>query len=254
MKRANIALSIGLLLALTAFVSCKNNTPPSKPGTKAEPKSTAKAGEYNHDMSAYKKLAEEAMKLAKDDKLPEAYPKTKELEKVFDDGTKDLHEADVKLWKSIDDQMDVAINATNPAKDGTSKKSVAELQKYIEYLGKVPPQSTARPSIGGCGMRQPLAIAVIGGQIVNAILTRLVPSRTRAASHAQFSPVSCLTRASKSPSRPPMTSQRSWRRSSMSPWRLTRRCCRPSRRSPPVRRDWDRCPWTYGAGVCRTFR
>ncbi len=46
-----------------------------------QPKSTAKAGEYNHDMSAYKKLAEEAMKLAKDDKLPEAYPKTKELER-----------------------------------------------------------------------------------------------------------------------------------------------------------------------------
>ena len=141
MNRAKTALGISLLLlATTAFVSCKGNTTPSKGETKPGTKTEAKAGEYKHDMSAYKKLAKEAMVLAKADKLAEAHPKTRELEKVYDDGTDDLKKADAKLWHEIDDQMDAAIDATNPAKDATTKKSVAELQKFIDLLGKVPPK------------------------------------------------------------------------------------------------------------------
>jgi hypothetical protein len=135
MNRPKIALCIGLLLlAVPMFVSCKGSTAPSKTGPKAE----AKSGDYNHDMSAYKKLAEEAMKLAKEDKLAEAFPKTKELEKVFDKGTEDMKKADPKLWTEIDTQMDAAIDATNPSKEGTPKKATAELQKFIDLLGKVP--------------------------------------------------------------------------------------------------------------------
>jgi len=130
MIRANIALSISLLLAMVEFVSCTNNTAPSKTG--------ANSAAYNHDMSEYKKLASEAMQLAGDDKLAEAYPKTKELEKAYDNGTEDLKKADPKLWTEIDTQMDVAIDATNPAKDGTPQKAKVELQKFIDLLGKVP--------------------------------------------------------------------------------------------------------------------
>ena len=134
MNRPNIALGISLLLlAVPMFVSCKKgDTAPSK--TKAE----AKSGDYNHDMSEYKKLASEAMKLAGDGKLAEAFPKTKELEKAFDKGTEDLKKADAKLWTEIDTQMDAAIDAANPSKDGTPKKATAELQKFIDMLGKVP--------------------------------------------------------------------------------------------------------------------
>jgi hypothetical protein len=131
MSRAKIALGIGLLLlAVPVFVSCKDDTAPSKSG--------AKSGDYNHDMSEYKKLASEAMKLAGDDKLAEAFPKAKDLEKAFDKGTEDMKKADPKLWTEIDTQMDAAIDATNPAKEGTPKKATAELQKFVDLLGKVP--------------------------------------------------------------------------------------------------------------------
>jgi hypothetical protein len=131
MHRLKTALGISLLLlALPVFVSCRDNKAPSK--------TQAKSLEYNHDMSEYKKLASEAMKLAGDNKLAEAYPKTKELEKAFDKGTEDLKKADPKLWTEIDTQMDAAIDAANPAKDGTPKKAAAELQKFIDALGKVP--------------------------------------------------------------------------------------------------------------------
>jgi hypothetical protein len=131
MNRANIALRISLLLlALPVFVSCQENAAPSKSGPKA--------ADYNHDMSEYKNLASEAMKLAGDDKLAEAFPVTKDLEKAFDKGTEDLKKADPKLWTEIDTQMDVAIDATNPSKEGTPKKATAELQKFIDLLGKVP--------------------------------------------------------------------------------------------------------------------
>ncbi len=130
MNRMNIALGIGLLLAMPVFVSCNDHTARSQPG--------ANSGAYNHDMSEYKRLASEAMQLAGDDKLAEAFPKTKALEKAFDNGTEDLKKADPKLWTEIDTQMDLAIDAANPSKDGTPKKATAELQKFIDLLGKVP--------------------------------------------------------------------------------------------------------------------
>jgi hypothetical protein len=130
MNRAKIVLGIAvLLLAVPLFVSCKDAT---------APKGAATTAAYNHDTSAYKKIAEDAMKLAKDGKLAEAYPKTKELEKAFDGGTEDLKKADAKLWTEIDTQMDAAIDASNPNKGGTPEKAAAELQKFIDMLAKVP--------------------------------------------------------------------------------------------------------------------
>ena len=89
-------------------------------------------------MSAYKKIAEEALALAKEGKLAEAYPKTKELEKAYDGGTEDFKKANAKLWTEIDTQMDAAIDASNPSKGGTQEKATAELQKFIDMLAKVP--------------------------------------------------------------------------------------------------------------------
>jgi hypothetical protein len=122
-----------LFSALPWFTGCGDSGRPA-----SSKNSTTTSATYNHDMSAYKKLAEDAMKLANDGKLAEAFPKTKELEKAFDSGTEDLKKADAKLWTGIDTQMDVAIDATNPNKGGTKEKATAELQKFIDMLGKVP--------------------------------------------------------------------------------------------------------------------
>lgn len=130
MKRTEIVLAVAVLLSsLPCFVSC---------GGSATSKRAATALTYNHDMSAYKKIADDALALAKEGKLAEAYPKTKDLEKAFDGGTEDMKKADAKLWTEIDTQMDAAIDASNPSKGGTPEKAVAELQQFIDLLGKVP--------------------------------------------------------------------------------------------------------------------
>ena len=88
---------------------------------------------YNHDMSAYKVLAEAALKAVKDGKMPSALVKAKELEKAFDDGTADFKKADPKLWKPIDKEMDVAIEAC----EGTDvTKATTELTKFLAMLAK----------------------------------------------------------------------------------------------------------------------
>lgn len=93
------------------------------------------AASYNHDMSAYKTLAEAALQAVKDGKMPTAVTKTKELEKAFDDGTADFKKADPALWKPIDKEMDVAMEACA----GTdAAKATAELTKFIAMLAKVP--------------------------------------------------------------------------------------------------------------------
>ena len=132
MNRAKIVLgTAALLLAVPCLVSCKDSEAPKAP---------AMAAAYNHDISSYKKIAEDALKLAKENKLAEAYPKTKELEKTWDGGTEDMKKADAKLWTEIDTQLDVAIDATNPAKKATKEKATAELQKWLDLLAKVPPK------------------------------------------------------------------------------------------------------------------
>ena len=86
------------------------------------------------DMSAYKKLAEEALAQAKAGKLKEAHAITKKLEKAYDKGTKGLKKADAKSWTEIDCQMDLAIEAC-AGTDATA--ATTELNKFIEDLAKV---------------------------------------------------------------------------------------------------------------------
>jgi len=132
MNRAKTMLAIVVMSStVPLLVSCSDSATPT-------PKGGAAAATYNHDMTAYKKIAEDALKLAKEGKLAEAYPKTKELEKSFDGGTEDMKKADARLWTEIDTQMDAAIDANNPNKGGTQEKATAELQKFIDMLAKVP--------------------------------------------------------------------------------------------------------------------
>ena len=90
---------------------------------------------YSHDMAAYKAIAEAGQAAAKDGKLPAALDKAKELEKAWDDGTADLKKADKKLWKSVDKQVDVVIDA---CKGTDGAKAAAAYAKFLELLATVP--------------------------------------------------------------------------------------------------------------------
>jgi len=147
MSRIKVVLSAAsVFLVLPLFTGCQDNPAPSTSssaasasgGSSAVATPAPAAGTYNHDMSAYKKLAQDALEKAKEDKLAEAHPITMQLEKVWDKGTDDMMKADTKLHTEIDDQMDAAIKATNPSEGGTKEKSVEELQKFIDMLDKVP--------------------------------------------------------------------------------------------------------------------
>jgi hypothetical protein len=89
---------------------------------------------YNHDMSAYEKLASEALKLADAKDIAGAHKTMLTLEDKWDSGTKDLKAADAKLWSQVDDQMDAGIKATE-GKD-TKKASVA-IKALLDKLGKI---------------------------------------------------------------------------------------------------------------------
>ncbi len=90
---------------------------------------------YNHDMSAYKTLADAALAAAKNSDWSTANAKTKELEKSWDKHTTDLKKADPTLWTTIDTQLDVAMDACK-AKDVT--KATTELTTFDTDLAKVP--------------------------------------------------------------------------------------------------------------------
>jgi high-affinity Fe2+/Pb2+ permease len=89
---------------------------------------------YNHDMSAYEKIAGDALKLANANDIAGAHKALEKLEDKWDSGTKDLKTADAALWAQIDDQMDAGIKATE-GKD--SKKAAAEIKALLEKLGKI---------------------------------------------------------------------------------------------------------------------
>ena len=86
-----------------------------------------------YDMSPYKALAEEALKLVQAGDTAKALEKTLELEKKFDEGTKALRAADRKVWKTIDIQMDVAIEACKGEKPDKDKATAA-LNDFIAKL------------------------------------------------------------------------------------------------------------------------
>lgn len=106
------------------------------------PVSTAWAGDsaaaeaaYNHDMSAYKAIAQAALQAAKDGKFDIVEKKAGELETAWDNGTKDLKSANKSLWKEIDRQMDMTIKVCE-GKNGS--RQITEITAFIEKLNKVP--------------------------------------------------------------------------------------------------------------------
>jgi hypothetical protein len=97
----------------------------------------ADAPPYNHDMSAYKAIADAVLAAAKAGDWATAKAKAKELEKTWDKRTTDLKKADPALWTTIDSQLDVALEACQ-AKDAA--KATAELTTFAADLAKVPAQ------------------------------------------------------------------------------------------------------------------
>lgn len=91
-----------------------------------------------YDMSKYKKITEEALKLVKSGDYSGAHKKTVELETAWDDDTKKLKEANRKAWKAADDQMDVAMKACETAKDAKDgEKATKALNDFIAQLNEV---------------------------------------------------------------------------------------------------------------------
>ena len=69
---------------------------------------------------------------------PGAQKKTVELETAWDDDTKKLKEANRKVWKATDDQMDVAMKACETAKDAAgAEKATKALNDFIAKLADV---------------------------------------------------------------------------------------------------------------------
>lgn len=96
--------------------------------------SAVHAAGYNHDMSAYEKLANEALKAANANDVAGAHKALEKLEDKWDSGTKDLRAADAALWTQVDDQMDAGIKATE-AKD--AKKAATEIKALLDKLNKI---------------------------------------------------------------------------------------------------------------------
>ena len=91
-----------------------------------------------YDMSKYKGITEDALKLVKAGDYSGAHKKTVELETAWDDDTKKLKEASRKTWKAADDQMDVAMKACETAKDATgAEKATKALNDYLTKLNDV---------------------------------------------------------------------------------------------------------------------
>lgn len=97
----------------------------------------AKGDAPKYDMSAFKTIAEDALKLIKSGDYSGAQKKTLELEGKWDEGTKELKAADRKLWNTIDKQMDAAIDACKAAKDAKSaEKATAALDDFLAKLAQ----------------------------------------------------------------------------------------------------------------------
>ena len=91
-----------------------------------------------YDMSKYKGITEEALKLVTAGDYSAAHKKTVELETAWDDDTKKLKEASRKTWKAADDQMDVAMKACESAKDAAgAAKATKALNDYLAKLNDV---------------------------------------------------------------------------------------------------------------------
>lgn len=88
-----------------------------------------------YDLSQFKSIAEETLKLVSEKSYPAAEKKIVELEDKWDEGTKPLKAADRKVWTVIDKQMDAAIEAVKACKDDTGAvKATKEINNFISKL------------------------------------------------------------------------------------------------------------------------
>jgi hypothetical protein len=95
--------------------------------------SAADAPKY--DMSKFKTIVQDTVKLVKSGDYAGAQKKIQDVEGQWDDGTKDLKAADRKVWNTIDKQMDVAIEACKAAKDAaTGEKAEKALADFLTKL------------------------------------------------------------------------------------------------------------------------
>ena len=116
-------------VSVMALPSCATTT------ATAQPAASAQTLTYNHDMSAYRKLGESTLTLIHDGKMAEANDQILRLEKTWDTGTSDFKWASFSVYKPIDIQLDVAIDACD-AKN--SAKAITELETFLAMLAKVP--------------------------------------------------------------------------------------------------------------------
>ena len=95
--------------------------------------SAADAPKY--DMSKFKTIVQDTIKLVKSGDYAGAQKKILDVEGQWDDGTKDLKAADRKVWSTIDKQMDVAIDACKAATDAaTAEKAQKVLADFLAKL------------------------------------------------------------------------------------------------------------------------
>lgn len=88
-----------------------------------------------YDMSSFKSIAEETLKLITAKTYPAAEKKIVELEDKWDTGTLTLKAADRKVWTVIDKQMDVAIEAVKAIKDDKgAAKATTEINTFVTKL------------------------------------------------------------------------------------------------------------------------
>ena len=127
----NMKTYLQIALSLCAIALLSPNVAPAADAGVATAPALAADGK---DMSAYKKLAEDALAQVKAGKQTDAHATTKTLEKAYDKGTKALKKADKTLWTKIDKQMDVAIDACGGTDAAAAER---ELNKFIEFLGLV---------------------------------------------------------------------------------------------------------------------
>ena len=96
--------------------------------------SSSQAATYNHDMSAYEKIASHALDRAEANDLGGAHKELVELEEKWDSGTKDLKAANAALWNQVDQRLDSALKSSD-GKD--SKKAAADIKGLLDQLGHV---------------------------------------------------------------------------------------------------------------------
>jgi hypothetical protein len=115
----NVFLAGAVLATLSVLAPALSAAPPS----------------YPYDMTPYVTMAKASLKLVAAGDMPGALKKMRELEGKWDSETTELKKHDATLWKVIDEQMDVAIDACQTT---DAKKATDALNNYLAKVARVP--------------------------------------------------------------------------------------------------------------------